>query len=87
MNSNKDDIRTMIELSDADKIIEDFANIKELPQKLGYIMGIFDVSVVGRRSGAATGKNTIISQCYRLLLIRSGDSGCPRMKLNEKRKR
>jgi hypothetical protein len=55
MNSNKDAIRTMIELSDtwedADKIIEEFVGIKELPQKLGYIMGMFDVSVVGRTSG------------------------------------
>jgi hypothetical protein len=52
MNSNKDSIKAMIELSDtweeADKIIREFAGITDLQQKLGYIMGMFDVSVVGR---------------------------------------
>jgi hypothetical protein len=54
MNSNKDAIRAMIELSgtweDADKVIEEFAGIQDIPQKLGYVKGMFDVSVVGRTS-------------------------------------
>jgi hypothetical protein len=52
MNSNKDAIRVMIELSDtwesANKVVEEFAGIQDIPQKLGYIKGMFDVSVVGR---------------------------------------
>jgi hypothetical protein len=55
MNSNKDAIKAMIELSDtceeANKIIEELAGITVLQQKLGYIMGMFDVSVVGRTGG------------------------------------
>jgi hypothetical protein len=54
MNSNRDAIKAMIELSDtweeADKVIEEFAGIQDIPQKIGYMKGMFDVSVVGRTS-------------------------------------
>jgi hypothetical protein len=54
MNSNKDAIKALIELSgtweEADKVIEEFADIQDIPQKIGYIKGMFDVSVVGRTS-------------------------------------
>jgi hypothetical protein len=52
MNSNRDAVKAMIELSgtweEADKVIEEFAGIQDIPQKLGYIKGMFDVSVIGR---------------------------------------
>jgi hypothetical protein len=52
MNSNRDAVKAMIELSatweEADSVIEEFAGIQDIPQKLGYIKGMFDVSVVGR---------------------------------------
>jgi hypothetical protein len=52
MNSDRDAVKAMIELSDtwknADEVIEKFAGIQDTLQKLGYIKGMFDVSVVGR---------------------------------------
>jgi hypothetical protein len=57
MNSDRDAIKVMIELSDtwesANEVIEEFAGIQDIPQKLGYIKGMFDVSVVGRTDTAA----------------------------------
>jgi hypothetical protein len=54
VSSNKDSIKTLIELSntweEADKMIEEFANIQDISQKLGYIKGMFDVSVIGKTS-------------------------------------
>jgi hypothetical protein len=60
MRSDRDATKVMIELSDtwesADKVIEEFAGIQDIPQKLGYIKGMFDVSVVGR-PGAIIGRD------------------------------
>jgi hypothetical protein len=60
MKPDKDAMKTMIELSDtwdeADKVIEEFAGIQDLPQKLGYIRGMFDVSVIGR-TGSDNGRD------------------------------
>jgi hypothetical protein len=57
MNADRDAVKVMIELSDtwesADHAIEEFAGIHDIPQKLGYIKGMFDVSVVGRTDADA----------------------------------
>jgi hypothetical protein len=57
MDSSKDAIKAMIELPDtweeADEIIEEFAGITELRQKLGYVMGMLDVSVVCGAGGSS----------------------------------
>jgi len=52
MDMEKDAIRTMIELSDtweeADKVIDEFTSCRETREKLFYLYGMFDVSIVAR---------------------------------------
>jgi len=52
MDMGKDAIRTMIELSDtweeADKVIVEFTPCRETREKLSYLYGMFDVSIVAR---------------------------------------
>jgi hypothetical protein len=63
---NKDSVAMMIKLSDtweeADKVLEEFAGIKNPSEKLGYIKGLFDVSIVGGTgSDAEKGKYDYIA--------------------------
>jgi hypothetical protein len=54
-DSGKDAIKTMIELSEtweaADKIITEFTPFSETKEKLAYLYGMFDVSLIGSHDG------------------------------------
>jgi hypothetical protein len=56
MERGKDAIKTMIELSEtweaADKIIVEFTPFSETKEKLAYLYGMFDVSLIGSHDGA-----------------------------------
>ena len=45
-------IKALIELSssfeEADKILEEYANILEYAQKIAYLQGMFDCEIIGR---------------------------------------
>jgi hypothetical protein len=55
MNMERDAVKAMIELSEdwesADKIIMEFTPCKETAQKLAYLYGMFDVSIVAAHDG------------------------------------
>ena len=70
MDMEKDAIRTMIELSDtweeADKVIVEFTPCRGTREKLYYLYGMFDVSIIAR-----TGDNNdseIVESDYRAVL-------------------
>jgi hypothetical protein len=68
MNMEKDAIKAMIELSEdwksADNIITKFTPCKGIEQKLAYLYGMFDVSIVT----AHDGKGNKIETDYRSVL-------------------
>jgi len=70
MDMEKDAIRTMIELSDtweeADKVIVEFTPCRETREKLSYLYGMFDVSIVARTGG--TDNSEAIEADYRAVL-------------------
>jgi len=68
MDITKDAIKTMIELSDtwqdADKVLDEFTPCKSINDKLYYLYGMFDVSILASHDGSG---DTIESD-YRAVL-------------------
>jgi hypothetical protein len=62
MDMERDAIKAMIELSDdwesADKIIMEFTPCKETSQKLAYLYGMFDVSILASHDGKGDKEET-----------------------------
>jgi hypothetical protein len=70
MDMDKDAIRTMIELSDtweeADKVIGEFTPCRETREKLSYLYGMFDVSIIARTGDKNDGES--VEADYRAVL-------------------